>query len=135
MEQLDVDVEAHQEGQVLVDTQNFVEEGVAGRTLDLDHALLADAGIDEQADGERQIGLPAEILDLLRLAVLEDLEVVLGEAIDEQALLVPNGRKDVHDLNVDGDDGLGQFLGWIRLLGEGAGGKRGGRGGQPLSAV
>ena len=87
LQQLGVLAKADQKRQILL-TQ-YASEKLIGRVLlDLDQVHLAGADVDEQPDGERQIGLAIEILDLLLLAVFEDVEVVLIEIADQAALLI-----------------------------------------------
>ena len=50
-----------------------------GAALVLDQADLAVAGIDQQPHGQRQIRLPREMADRLRLAFFEENEIILLE--------------------------------------------------------
>ena len=48
-----------------------------GALFGVDQAFLAGAGVHQEAEGERQVGLAGEVFDLLFLAVFVDLEVAL----------------------------------------------------------
>ena len=71
-------------------------------------AGLAAAGVDEQAEGKRLIGVGLEVFDGLRFAVLADLEVFFPEAGNERPVLVLYVEVDVDDLDID----LGVATGW-----------------------
>ena len=76
LQQLSIFAEADQERQILL-AQYGAEELRRGVLFDIDQVHLTGADIDEQADGEGQIGFVIEILDLLLLAVFEDCEIAL----------------------------------------------------------
>ena len=71
--------------------------------------LLAAAGIEQDSQGQRLVGLGGEILDLLRHLVFEDVEVILGEMRDQRAMLVVHGEVKAHQVDV-------YFEGLERLL-------------------
>src|ERR1019366_5970257 len=76
----------------------------------------------EDAEGQREIGFGLEVFDGLGLAVLEQVEVILGEAGDQRAMLVFDVEEQLDDFDVDlqGLDGL-----VLRLaVGAGRGGAR-----------
>ena len=54
-----------------------MQELDAGLLLDGQHALLAGTGVDQQAQGQRLVGIGGEILDGLGLAVFDYVEVAL----------------------------------------------------------
>src|SRR5690348_18287260 len=75
LEQLGIGAEADEKREILL-AQYGAKELIGGVLFDLDEVHLAGADIDQQADGEREIGLAIEVLDGLFFAILEDLEVV-----------------------------------------------------------
>lgn len=91
------------EGFVLVLAQDLVQKGPAGAALLAEHVAHAHAGIDQQAEGERQVGLAREVADRLRVAVFLEEKIVAREVLDDPALFVANRRQHVHDFDVDGD--------------------------------
>ena len=80
---------------------DVLEERRANFFLHVEDAHLAAAGIDQDAEGQRQIGFGLEILDGLRLAIFEDFEVVFGEVGDQRAVFVFDVEEELHDLDVD----------------------------------
>ena len=86
----------------------FSRNEAANFLFHFEHAQLAIAGIDENAEGQRQIGFGLEIFDGLGLAVLGDVKVVFGEVGDQRAMLVFDVEEELDDLDVDleGFDGL-----------------------------
>ena len=63
---------------VFVGAENLAQETKAGRALFAQDAALADAGVEQQAEGERLSGFLREIADGLRMAILFEGEIVLG---------------------------------------------------------
>ena len=53
----------------------------------VDQPLLASADVHQQADGQRQIGFAGEVLDLLLLAVFEQVEVAFLQVADQGVVL------------------------------------------------
>jgi len=96
-------VEVDEEGFVLVFAQDAIEERAAGGAFLIEDAALAEAGVDEEAEGEREIGVFCEIGDGLGLAVLLEGEVVFGEVADDVAMFVADGGEEVYGGDVDGD--------------------------------
>ena len=96
-------IEVDEEGFVFVFAEDMVEEGAAGGALLIEDAALAEAGINEEAEGEREIGLFGEIGDRLGLGVLFEGEVIFGEIADEVAVLVADGGEEIDSGDVDGD--------------------------------
>ena len=72
---------------VLILREHLVEEGAAGTALLIENVTLAPTGVDEQAEGEREIGFLGKILDGFGAAVLLKSEVVFGEIFDDLACL------------------------------------------------
>jgi len=125
-QQVYVDVEGDEEGFVF-GGEDVAEEGGAGFLLKGKDVLLAAAGIEQNADGERQVFLLREVLEGLELAVFKEAAVAVFEAGDETALVV-DGEVDVDEIDVDVEGG---GVGVALLLGgSGAGGRWavGGRG-------
>ena len=85
---------------VLVLAQDVLEEFVAGVALLVEHARLAAAGIEQQAERQRKIALLGEVADGLRAPVFLDGELVLGQIVDDLALFVADGGQDVDDVDV-----------------------------------
>jgi hypothetical protein len=85
---------------------------MGGALLDIQQVSLAGADVDQQADGQRQIGFAREVFDGLRLAVFEDREIVLGQVADQAAVLVMHRSQYVDQRNVHGD-GRRQILGGL----------------------
>ena len=106
LEEFDFVVEMDEEGFVLVFAQDAIEEGAAGGAFLVEDAALAEAGVDEEAEGEWEIGLFGEIGDGLGLGVLFEGEVVLGEIADEVAVFVADGGEKIYGCDVYGDGGL-----------------------------
>jgi hypothetical protein len=98
---------------VLILTQDLLEELVARAALVFEHARHAEAGIDQQSERQRQIGLAGEVFDGLRTAVFVQGEVFLGEVLDDLAALFVDGGKDVDDLDVGGVGGVGSGVGFL----------------------
>ena len=63
LQELDVPIEVNDEGLVLVGAHQVVEEAVAGGALLVQHAPLAHAGVHQQPERERKVGLFSEIAD------------------------------------------------------------------------
>ncbi len=96
-------IEMDEEGLVFVFAENVVEEGAAGGTLLIEDAALAEAGVDEEAEGEREVGLLGEIGDSLGLAVLLESEIVFREIANDGAVFIANGGEEIDGGDVDGD--------------------------------
>ncbi len=105
-----LEIEPQQAGPVGVRPQHLLEELAAGGLLLLDEPALAPAGVDEQAQGERQGVAAGEVRDLLRAAVFLEDEVIGGEAGDRPAVLVFHAGQDVDDPDVLLDDSPGILL-------------------------
>ena len=103
LEKFDFVIEMDEEGFVFVFAQDAIEERAAGGALLVEDAALAEAGVDEEAEGEREVGLFGEIGDGLGLAVLVESEVVFGEIADEVAVFVADGGEEIDGGDVEGD--------------------------------
>ena len=124
MQQFGFFAEADEEGFVLL-TQDLGEELGGGIALDIDQVPLAAADVDQQADGEREVGFLGEILDGLGLTLFQNGEILLLEVGDEGAVLVPYGGQNADHIDVHGDGGdlIGRF-GLGRRLRQKSGAKR-----------
>ena len=98
LQQIDIGVEADQEGQVFL-FENRIEESVAGVLLERNQVALRDAGVDQQADGQWQVSFLGEEADLLGLAFLQDLKIFFLQIVDEPSLLVLHRAEDVDQLD------------------------------------
>ena len=115
--QFGVDVEVDDVGFVFVG-ENLAEECAADFLLHVEHSELAAGGINEDAEGQRQIRFGGEVFDGLRLAVFEDLEVIFGEVGNERAVLVFDVEEESDHVDAD-FEGLGGRLLVFGLLGVG----------------
>ena len=103
LEKLDFVVEMDEEGFVFVFAQDAMEERAAGGAFLIEDTALAKASVDQEAEGEREVGLFCEIGDGLGLAVLVESEVVFGEIVDEIAMFVADGGEEINGGDVEGD--------------------------------
>ena len=81
------------------------KERKAGRTFLIDHAALTQTGVDQQTNGEREIGVTREVLDGLRTTVFFQLEIVFAEIADHGAVLVANRSEQIDHLGVGRESG------------------------------
>ena len=98
-------IKVDDEGVVLGVAQHVLEELEAGRPLLIDHAALTQTGVDQQPNGEREIGVTREVLDGLRTTVFFQLEIVFAEIADHGAVLVANSSEQIDDLHIGGESG------------------------------
>ena len=94
-------VEADDHGFVLVGVDRAVDELDGGFLLELEAVADAVAGVDQDAQAQRQVAFRVELQDRLRLLALDHLEIVLGQVGDEAALLVGDGEQQVDAGDVD----------------------------------
>ena len=99
-------IEMDEEGFVFVLAQDAIEERAAGGALLIEDATLAKAGVDEEAEGEREIGFLGEIGDGLGLGVLLEGEVVFGKIADKVAVFVSDGGDEIDGGDVESDGRL-----------------------------
>jgi len=88
------------EGLVLVLAHDLFEKPIAGRAFLFEHARHAEAGIDQQAECQRQIRLAREVFDGLWTAIVIQREVLFGEVLNDLAVLIVNSGEYVHHLDV-----------------------------------
>ena len=69
----------------------------------LDELALTTAGIDNQADAQRQLRLVGEELNLLSNTVFKDFEIIAAKPSDKLALSgsYATGHVDEHDISVE----------------------------------
>src|SRR6202042_2827753 len=88
-------IEVDHKRTVLVFAQNVFEKAVAGGALLAQHAPLAQARIHQEAERQRQIGLPRKVGDGLRVPILLEGKVLFGKIGDDVPVLIAHRRKDV----------------------------------------
>ena len=95
------DVKTHDKRLIVVRTNGLVQK-LDGRFLfELEAVAHGVAGVDEQADLQRQIGFGVEAANFLRrLVVVDDTEIALLEIGDAAAVLVGHGEHDVDFVGV-----------------------------------
>src|SRR5690348_10166377 len=71
MEQLDANIEANYESDVLL-RNNVLQKRPADLLLHVEHVLLATTGVNQNTERQGQIRVRRKILDDLRLAILQD---------------------------------------------------------------
>jgi hypothetical protein len=103
LKEFDFVIEVDEEGFVFVFAQDAIEERAAGGAFLVEDAALAEAGVNEEAESEREIGLFGEIGDGLGLGVLFKSEVVFGEIADEVAVFVADGGEEIDGGDAEGD--------------------------------
>jgi hypothetical protein len=123
LEQLDFGIEPDHERLVLRFLDDLIEEQTAGGLFVVDNSALAQAGIHQQADGQRQVRLPRKIPDGLGIAVFLEAEILFVEIAHELAAAVANGGQKIDHLDAGLEDGV--FRG-ERPAGKRGGGKPGG---------
>src|SRR5258708_17103408 len=96
---LDIGAEADDKRLVL-GAQRALEEGTSDFFFHIQDAQLAIAGIDENAESQREIGFGPEIFNGLELAVFEQVEVVLGKIRNQRSMFVLHVKKQLDDFDV-----------------------------------
>src|SRR5271170_1472800 len=106
LQQVRVRAKADQERQIL--GPDHVAEELIGRVLfNVDQVHLAGADVDQQADGQRKIGLAVEIFDFLLLTIFKDGEIVLGKVSNQAGMLVADIEQDIDNIHVHLNGGFG----------------------------
>ena len=85
--------------------KNLVEKGFDVFLMFFDEFLLTAAGVDDEADAEGELVVMGEEANLLRDAVFDDGEVVLGEAGYDAAVWVADAEGGVDEVGLHRDDG------------------------------
>ena len=102
-------VEAHHKRLIVVGTNRLVQKLNGGFLFELEPVAHGIAGVDEQADLQRQVGFGVEAADGLgRLVVVDHVEIALLQVGDAAAVLVGHGEDDVDfvGLRLDGGESL-----------------------------
>ena len=94
------EIELHDEHVIFVLPQHLVEKTQTRAALGIEHLDLAHAGIDQEPDGEREIGFAREVPDGLRAAVFEYLKIVFVQIAKDFILLVAYRGQKVDHLDV-----------------------------------
>ena len=71
------------------------------------------AAVNQNAEGERLIGLCGEILDGLWLAIFKNLEIIFAEVGNQRAMFVLDVKKDVHHIHAFAEGGRLLLLGVV----------------------
>lgn len=98
--------EAHEECAV-VGAEHVVQEDFEVVPVLFVEAFLTAAGVEDEAEGERNVEAASEMGDLLGHGVFGDLEVIFGEVVDEGTVDIANGKGDGNEVDVDKDGFLG----------------------------
>jgi len=106
LQQVHAEVKTDKEGGIC-GSQHLAEKFAGGFLLLADQILLAHAGINQQSQRQRQSRLAGEVDDLLRLALLANLEVRFVEIGDQPSPAVPDRAEHVHDRHIHLDGGRG----------------------------
>src|SRR5262249_54496023 len=96
-------IKAHYHGLILPRPDDAVDELDRGFLFELEPVANAVAGIDQNGDAQRQIGLGREFLNHLWLFVFRDGEILSAQVGDEATLLVGYREQDVNARDIDGD--------------------------------
>src|SRR5580698_11553653 len=113
--QLIDDLAKLKQGQPVNRAENGVRETACRFQLQFLITARAQAGVDGDNDGKRQLRLAMKDRDLLRLVVFEDLEILLLERRNRGSAAVRNSGEDVHQLHVHFERSR-RFLALIRRL-------------------
>ena len=116
-------IEAHHEGAVAAGFENLQQELGGGLLFELKAGTDGGAGVDHNANAQRQIDLLAEVVDACwRFLVVEQGEVALLQVGNVVAMLVSDGEDEVHFIDTEMND----WRGLIRLIGCRSGGRSAG---------
>jgi hypothetical protein len=85
--------------------EDLVEEGFDILLVLLDELLLTAAGVDDEADAQRELIVVGEEADLLRHTVFDDREVVFGETGYDPAFCIVDADGGVDEVGFDLNDG------------------------------
>ena len=99
-------IEVNEKRFIFVLAQDVLEEFVTGVAFPIEHARLAAASIEKQAEREGEIALLREVADGLRTPVLLECELVLDEIVNDLALLVANSGQNVDHVDAGGEFGV-----------------------------
>ena len=90
-------VKAHDKCLVVAGMDGLIQKFDRGFLLELEAVAYRVAGVNQQADLQRQIGFGVKASNLLRrFVIVQDFEVVLLEIGDPAAMLIRDREYDVH---------------------------------------
>ena len=103
LQQIGLPGKLHDEGLIAVrgPVQHIVQKGGTGSAFVVERVALAHAGVHQQTEGQRNVGIEIEVADRLGLAVDRQGEVVLGEVLDQGASLVAHDDGNIDQARVD----------------------------------
>ena len=107
MQKFHVAVEVDDESLVLVLADHLIEETLTCAALFAQYPPLAHAGVNQQAQGKREIGFARKVANYLRTAVFGQREVVFAESVDDFSVPVARRGKNVNHLDLDRHCGHG----------------------------
>jgi hypothetical protein len=110
-------IEVNHARAVFVLLQQVVEKVVARGAFRAEHAALAEAGVDQKADGHGQIVFHHEVFDVLRMVIFGENKIVLREILDDLTLSVAHCGQNADDFDDAGEVGLGWILSLQRKRG------------------
>ena len=99
LQQTGIDVEVDDEGFIFVG-QDLFQERATDFLLHVENSQLTAAGVDQDSERERQVGLGGKIFHGLRLAVFRDIKISFGKVRHECAVLVFDVKENLHDVDV-----------------------------------
>ena len=123
-------VEVHDERAIFISAKNFVEEAKAGVLFFAEDSPLAQTGVDQEPQSERDVGLAREITDNLIAALFRKGEILFFQGGNEAPLFVPDRGQNVDHPNVGGKRGFLFGRTFLRAGLREQGARRGQSGGQ-----
>jgi hypothetical protein len=87
--------------------EHLFEKSSAGGSLLVEDTALTEAGIDQQAESEGEIGVLVEVADVLGVAVYLKNEVVFSEVLDEGPFLIADDDGEIDEAGIDRERGGG----------------------------
>src|SRR5580698_7554345 len=100
---------------VFVLAKHLLEKFVGRSFFIAQDVSLAEAGVDKQAQGQRQIGLAREVLNVLWLAIFRQREVSLVQVLYDRAFTVAYRSDHLDQLDVGREGGLPGCWRFLRL--------------------
>ena len=102
------DIETHDERFVIPRPDRLVQKLDGRFLLELEAVAHRVAGIDQQSDLQRQLGLVVKAANLVGWpAVVDDREIALGQVLHVVAMPIGHGEDDVHFVHCLGNRGSG----------------------------
>jgi len=105
--QPDVIAKNNQEGAIL-GTQDFLQENFQIPFMLFDELILATAEIQDQTQRERNVNTFGEERDRLRNGIFKNVDVVLGEVLNQGSIRVARGERHCDQVRSDADGRLRQ---------------------------